>query len=224
MTNQEFIQSISTPGEEWRDAPGFEGYCMVSNKGRAMSCGIFVNSSFGTTRWKQPKLQIMKPASNGYCSVTISVGGKNNHALIHRLVAKAFIPNPDNKPEIDHIDTIRSNNEASNLRWCTKSENNRNPITLKKSSQSKINKPHPHNYNPVVGIRDGIVTYSYRSAKFAEVDGFSPDGIYQACKNKRKTYKGMIWMYLSDYERLVQYVKELYPNSVLIRRPKAKKM
>lgn len=218
MTNEEFIQSIALPDEEWKEVPGLEGYCLASSLGRIVSCGRYVNSSYGSIKWKEPKLQVANCDKNGYCSVSISIQGKQKRVLVHRLIAKAFIPNPENKSDIDHIDANRSNNLKSNLRWCTKSENNRNPITASRNSSAKRGKQHPHNFSPVVGIKDGIVVHSYKSAKFAITDGYSVDAIYQACKGKRKTYKGMIWMYLSDYESLVQYIKELYPDSGLIRR------
>ena len=130
--------------------------------------------------------------------------------LVHRLVAAAFIPNPDNKPEIDHIDTNRSNNTVSNLRWCTKQENRMNPISYKRNNDSRKGKPRPSAYNPVIAIRDGIVVHAYKTAKHATQDGYDPASIYQNCKGLRKTYRGMIWMYLSDYEALVQYFKEHY--------------
>ena len=70
----------------------------------------------------------MKPWANnrGYLRVDLCKDGTLKHMLIHRLVGNAYIPNPENKPEIDHIDNIRQNNNTSNLRWVTKSENNYN--------------------------------------------------------------------------------------------------
>jgi len=210
MTNEEFIQSIALPGEEWKDVPGFEDVCMASSEGRIISKGRNVKSGYGTTKWKNPKLQVMKSDKNGYMKVTVSKNGLAKPYLVHRLVALAFIPNPDGKPEIDHIDTNRSRNSVSNLRWCTKQENRLNPISYKRNNDSRKGKPHPQNYRAVVAIKEGIVIHSYKSAGFAAADGYNADSIYQACIGKRKTYRGLIWMYLSDYESLVQYVKELY--------------
>lgn len=128
--------------------------------------------------------------------------------LVHRLLALAFIPNPENKPQIDHIDGNRSNNQLDNLRWCTGSENMCNPIA--KQRMKVVNqRPHPEKYNPILCIKDGIVQKSYKSTKFAKEDGFNEASVYQACKGKMKTYKGLVWMYLSDYESLVHYIKEL---------------
>ena len=214
MTNEEFIQSIALPGEEWRDVPGLEDVCMASSNGRIISKGRIVISAYGSTKWKEPKLQIAKSNRYGYQNVTVSQNGIAKPRLVHRLVAKAFLANPEGKPEIDHIDANPSNNNVTNLRWCTKQENRLNPISYKRNNESRRGKPRPCSYSPVVAIKEGIVVQSYKTAKLAIQDGYSPAGIYQSCKGKRKTYRGMIWMYLTDYETLVQYIKELERNSI----------
>lgn len=66
---------------------------------------------------------------NGYKCLHISINKKQIHALVHRLVAQAWIPNPDDKPEVDHIDGNRTNNNAENLRWVERVESRNNPIT-----------------------------------------------------------------------------------------------
>lgn len=70
---------------------------------------------------------IIKPdkEEKGYCRLSIKIDGKKKHYAIHRLVAIAFIPNPENKPQVDHIDCDKTNNCVSNLRWCTNKENAR---------------------------------------------------------------------------------------------------
>lgn len=80
------------------------------------TCGRIKNNKTGN---------IIKPdkEEKGYRRLTIRVKGKRKHYAVHRLVALAFIPNPENKPQIDHIDGDKSNNRADNLRWCTNKEN-----------------------------------------------------------------------------------------------------
>ena len=84
-----------------------------------------------------------------------------------------------------------------------------NPHAINRCRKINIGRARPEKYNPVLRMKDGIVVKTYESTKFAKEDGFEESGVYQACIGKRKTYKGFVWMYLSDYETLVQYVKEL---------------
>jgi hypothetical protein len=80
-------------------------------------------SNLGDVRNKKTG-RILKQVNltNGYRQVNVS--SKHRHQYVHRLVANAFIPNPDNKPEVDHIDKNRSNNNVDNLRWASHQENN----------------------------------------------------------------------------------------------------
>lgn len=88
--------------------------------------------------------KILKPHANhrGYLMVDLYKDGKTKKGIIHRLVAKTYLPNPDNLPEVDHIDTDRQNNKVNNLRWCTRKENCNNPLSLKHSGDSKKGESH----------------------------------------------------------------------------------
>lgn len=110
--------------EEWRTIKGYEDY-KVSNLGRVMSL-------------KRGKQRILSPRiSNNYKNVTLCKNGDIKTKLVHRLVAEAFIPNEDNKPVVDHIDTNTLNNCVDNLRWVTVKENCLNDLTRDHNSISK---------------------------------------------------------------------------------------
>ena len=112
---------IPIEGEIWKVADiDAKGIYMVSNMGRVIgSRGRLL---------KLPKLQ-------GYPKVKFWNGNYVDSVSVHRLVAKAFLPNPENKPEVDHINTVRDDNRAENLRWVTTKENLNNPLTKKKFSE-----------------------------------------------------------------------------------------
>lgn len=95
--------------EIWKPIEGYEGLYEISNLGR-------LRNSKGVIR---------KPQSNGngYKKVFLYRDGKGKGFFVHRLVAKAFVPNPENKPHVNHIDESRDNNVASNLEWVTQKEN-----------------------------------------------------------------------------------------------------
>ena len=130
--------------ELWKDVIGWEECYMVSNKGRVKSKDRFVyNPIINGMNLKEGK--ILKPiiAPNGYLRVHLrdAKNKRSKNCLIHRLVAEAFIDNKENKPQIDHINTIRSDNRVENLRWCTSKENHNNETTLinhGKASEGRI--------------------------------------------------------------------------------------
>lgn len=107
---------INLNNEVWKDVPDFEGHYQISNFGRVRS----ILTSQGTYRERLRKTYLDR---NGYENVDLWKLNKQYKQLVHRLVAKAFIPNPENKPTINHIDGIKHNNDLRNLEWVTQSEN-----------------------------------------------------------------------------------------------------
>lgn len=113
--------------EIWKDIKGYEGLYQVSNKGQIKS-----TERFGT------KGGILKGSlRSGYHRVILTKQNKSRYYSVHRLVAETFIPNIENKKNIDHIDTDRLNNSVDNLRWVTDKENVNNPRTLEKMRKRK---------------------------------------------------------------------------------------
>lgn len=115
------IDCKDLPNEEWRDPVDdidYEGDYQISNLGRAKS-------------FKKCKVTILKPAFNGdYYFVNFYKNGKAKMHYIHILVAKTFIPNPENKPEVNHISGDKTDNRVDNLAWVTPSENKRHAVEM----------------------------------------------------------------------------------------------
>ena len=109
--------------EEWRDVRGYEGLYQISNKGRIKSLERYVKNSRKGNRLIKEK--VLNPTDNGhgYKIIGLRYKGKRKNHYIHRLVAEAFVDNPNNKNYINHIDYDRGNNNADNLEWCTQKEN-----------------------------------------------------------------------------------------------------
>ena len=119
--------------EVWKSIDGYDGRYEVSNLGRVRSLE-FRNNQTAFSRTK-----IMKATDNGHGYLIVSLregGGRKNH-YVHRLVAEAFIPNPDNLPVIDHIDHNRSNNIVTNLQWMTQGDNVRRSRYLMSKAREK---------------------------------------------------------------------------------------
>ena len=154
--------------EIWKDYTGsvkeFHGLIRVSNMGRIYKRGT------NTSKNNSGILKCTK-SKYGYVKMHVSINGQDFNQPVHRLVAETFIPNPKSKPYVDHINAKRDDNRASNLRWVTTAENNRNPIYLKKLSENTKKRMLDGNwlvkslYKPVyVENKDGVKIY-FKSIK-----------------------------------------------------------
>lgn len=108
--------------EVWKDIEGYEGLYQVSNLGRVKSLKRFVNCKNGK-RTVNEKILIQHDNTHGYCAVILSKNCKTKNCTVHRLVAKAFIPNLENKEDINHINGVKTDNYVDNLEWVTRREN-----------------------------------------------------------------------------------------------------
>lgn len=119
--------------EVWKPILHYEDAYLVSNYGRvkALERDTYMPNGIRNGHIKE---HIVPQNNNGrgYQFVVLNYKGKSKREYVHRLVALTFIPNPENKPQVDHIDTDRANNLVTNLRWVTQSENNKNEITNSK--------------------------------------------------------------------------------------------
>ena len=117
--------SITSGNEIWADIVGYEGYYKISNFGNVKSCKRIIQHGLGNAD-RVIESRIIKPYddNHGYHLVSLSKDGKVKKHKVHRLVAKAFIPNPKNKPTVNHKNEIRTDNHVDNLEWATYKENN----------------------------------------------------------------------------------------------------
>jgi hypothetical protein len=114
--------------EIWKDINGYEGLYQISNLGRVKSLDKQKWNRFTFLNVDEFFLNNVK-TKNGYLTTALSKEGKRKSFKIHRLLAEHFIPNPENKPTVDHIDRNKSNNSLDNLRWATYLEQVKNRNT-----------------------------------------------------------------------------------------------
>jgi hypothetical protein len=117
-------------GEIWLPVVGFEGFYAISNFGRAMAVNRTINGGrWGFEKRKEKLLAQSKAPKLKYKYVILSKEGKTKTMKIHRMVAMAFIPNPDNKPHVNHKDLDKTNNHVDNLEWATTHENRQHAVS-----------------------------------------------------------------------------------------------
>lgn len=116
--------------EEWRDIEGYEGIFQISNLGRVKALERIRYDKNNVAYRVREKILSQTLDAYGYPVVGMSVNGVSRAKTVHRLMAKAFIPNPENKRCVDHINGIRNDNRLENLRWATHSENAMNKFRL----------------------------------------------------------------------------------------------
>lgn len=194
----------------WKDIDGFDGAYQINENGEVYS-------------HKTHKILKNVIGTHGYYLIYLTAqGGKTVVKQIHRLLALAFIPNPENKPCIDHIDGNRKNNSLSNLRWCTVKENNNNPVFKERCSKSKLGtklSKEAIRKRYETWVRNGRhVNRSLNNGKSKRVVqydlnmnqvnifpslmevfrhfGYNPSNVGNCCNGKKKTAYGYIWKYV----------------------------
>ena len=117
-----------TQNEIWKDIPGYEGFYQASNLGRIKSLVLYNN------RYKKyiKREKVLKTTTQktGYLMLTLCKDKKKSNLLVHRIIAKTFLSNPNNYPQVNHKDGNKKNNCVDNLEWCTSSENQKHAYRL----------------------------------------------------------------------------------------------
>ena len=185
--------------EIWKDIEDYEGLYQVSNFGRVKSVERWVYSGKGnSTKRLNPELIKSQAINHGYSVVTIWKDNKIKMMKIHRLVCQAFTLNPNNKPCVNHIDGVKTNNYVENLEWCTYSENHKHAYKnglMTGYFQGKFGKDNSKS-RPVFQInpKSGDVIRGYDAIMDAHRDtGISFSNISAVCNGKRRIAGGYIW-------------------------------
>lgn len=193
--------------EEWRDIDGYEGLYQVSSFGRVRGIDRIVNNpKYKHTGMTIKSKLLHQYKVNGYLRTQLYKNSGYKNIFVHRLVAKAFIPNEDGKKFVNHLDGNKHNNNYANLEWCTRSENQIHAYKkgLQKPSmkQKEITSLLAKNKTKKIGqydMKNNFIRY-WNSIKDAEENLHVSHGkISYVCKGKRnktKTIEGyMRWKY-----------------------------
>lgn len=176
--------------EIWKGIKGYESRYQISNIGRVKSLRKYVYNHFS-------KEKILTPVvtKKGYLQIRLSDGKKFKGYRIHRLVAEAFIPNPENKPQVNHINGNKQDNRVENLEWCTNKEN------MIHAAKNKLLKDVSGNKNPNCKKINQYDLYGNHIKKWksiydiTETLGIDRHLITKCCTFKRDSASGYIWRY-----------------------------
>ena len=161
--------------ERWRDVQGYEGLYQVSDRGQVRNV---------------KRGRVLKPhrQGNGYLQTMLAKNNVRKYPLVHRLVAAVFIPNPENKPHINHKNGIKTDNAVENLEWCTMSENllHRHRVLGQPGCRSRA----------VICEETGEVYPSAKAA--AQAVGTTRAGVTMCCLGKQKTTKKYHFKFKED--------------------------
>ena len=163
--------------EEWKDINGYKGLYQVSNLGRVRS-----------VRYNKERIMELS-YSHGYLRVGLYKNNKLKSHSVHRLVAQAFLDNPDNLPCVNHKDECKTNNHVDNLEWCSHQYNNTYGTVIQRRTEKNAKTVYQY-------TMDGEFVKKWISMKEIELElGFHSTNISACCRGKRPMAYGYVWKY-----------------------------
>ena len=172
---------------EYRFIEGTDNKAIVTSDGRVFKRYVVTKKEKKPVGWSE--FREVKPWSNGYLQVFLS--GSRNPQSVHRLVAKAFLPNPENKPCVDHINGNKQDNRVENLRWVTNKENTNNPNTIWKGRKvwTNIQGFNPKTYHSTPVFKNLKETSTWITPEGKKINPISLIHVL----NWKITYRNYLW-------------------------------
>lgn len=196
--------------EEWKDIEGYEGLYMVSNFGRVVSL-----------QGRNPRVMKLGMTHKGYLHVGLQKNKQHKTIVVHRLVARAFIPNPDNLPQVNHKDECKTNNRVDNLEWCTDKYNHNYGTYIERQRNFQ-----PRNTPVLMFDLNGNFEKEFISAREAAREMNTSHALICHCceghgdKQNRVSLKGKLWCYKGEEDTIpskVEFVRNYkYRTKVVV--------
>lgn len=174
--------------EIWKTIEGYEGFYEISNLGRVKSLRRIETRKNGTTYPVKESIIAQHADKKGYCRARLRKPGSTKTLLVHRLVAAAFIPNPNGYKEINHKDECKGNNRADNLEWCDRKYNIHYGTGRKRQAELQSKKVYQY-------TMDGDLVKVWNSTKECGRNGYAQSSVQRCCKGKAKSHIGYKWSY-----------------------------
>lgn len=167
--------------EVWKDIQGYEGLYQISNKGRVKN-------------FKTNRILTVHQQPNGYSYITLHKEGKPKTFRIHRLVAQAFIPNPNNLPCINHKNEIKTDNRVENLEFCTNKYNSNYGTAKERATKKRINGKKSFEVLQF-DLKGNFIKEWQSTMEVERATGFYNNNISKCCRGGYKQAYGYIWKY-----------------------------
>jgi hypothetical protein len=184
---------VNNVEETWKDIENYVGYYQISNIGRVKSLARVIKRNDNIIKTVRKRILRVGKNPNGYYLVVLSKKNKHKPILVARLVAKTFIPNLLNKPCVNHINGIKTDNRLENLEWVTYSENNQHAFDTGLKNSKTIEKK-----VLMLSLDNEPLLWFDSMTEASKMCEINLGNIVQCCKGKRKTAGKYKWKYYKE--------------------------